>query len=151
MFSIFSFFPLFLKIQAPKKRKDKVQMKEINAGTEYEYGDVNIQMTSYDMCLVEHFAQYVHKLCNRLSIKVNERYEEHSSVLVIPHNHLALGHVRLIDNDTLQTRAQSNLSDRFSHVNPNLLSSAWCSLFVCLYGFGCFIHIRKAEMEFFRQ
>lgn len=66
-------FLFFSKIQAPKKRKDKVQMKEINVGTEYEYGDVNIQMTSYDMCLVEHFAQYVHKLCNRLSIRVNER------------------------------------------------------------------------------
>ncbi|NXS98352.1 RM48 protein, partial [Jacana jacana] len=63
-----------LSAQAPKKKKDKVQMKEINAGTESEYGDINIQMTSYDMCLVEQFAQYVHRLCNRLSIKVNERY-----------------------------------------------------------------------------
>uniref|UniRef100_G1NQW1 Large ribosomal subunit protein mL48 n=2 Tax=Meleagris gallopavo TaxID=9103 RepID=G1NQW1_MELGA len=26
------------------------------------------------MCLVEHFAQYVHKLCNHLSIRVNESY-----------------------------------------------------------------------------
>lgn len=51
-------------------------MKEISAGTEYQYGDINIQMTSYDLCLVEHFAQYVHRLCNRLSIRVNERYEE---------------------------------------------------------------------------
>ncbi|XP_075584398.1 large ribosomal subunit protein mL48 isoform X2 [Pelecanus crispus] len=65
-------FKYLLPKEAPKKRKDKVQMKEINVGTEYEYGDVNIQMTSYDMCLVEHFAQYVHKLCNRLSIRVNE-------------------------------------------------------------------------------
>ncbi|NXC04241.1 RM48 protein, partial [Orthonyx spaldingii] len=60
--------------QVPKKRKEKVQMKEISAGTEYQYGDVNIQMTSYDLCLVEHFAQYVHRLCNRLSIQVNESY-----------------------------------------------------------------------------
>ncbi|NWW57452.1 RM48 protein, partial [Ifrita kowaldi] len=60
--------------QVPKKRKEKVQMKEISAGTEYQYGDVNIQMTSYDLCLVEHFAQYVHRLCNRLSIPVNESY-----------------------------------------------------------------------------
>ncbi|KAM6417010.1 large ribosomal subunit protein mL48 isoform 2-T2 [Pluvialis apricaria] len=65
-------FKYLLPKEAPKKKKDKIQMKEINSGTEYEYGDVNIQMTSYDMCLVEHFAQYVHKLCNRLSIKVNE-------------------------------------------------------------------------------
>ncbi|KAM9263243.1 large ribosomal subunit protein mL48 [Cariama cristata] len=67
-------FKYLLPKEASKKKKDKVQMKEINVGTEYEYGDINIQMTSYDMCLVEHFAQYVHKLCNRLSIKVNESY-----------------------------------------------------------------------------
>ncbi|NWW96448.1 RM48 protein, partial [Rhynochetos jubatus] len=60
--------------QTSKKKKDRLQMKAINVGTEYEYGDVNIQMTSYDMCLVEHFAQYVHKLCNRLSVRVNESY-----------------------------------------------------------------------------
>ncbi|XP_026706122.1 39S ribosomal protein L48, mitochondrial isoform X1 [Athene cunicularia] len=65
-------FKHLLPKEIPKKKKDKVQMKEINVGTEYEYGDVNIYMTSYDMCLVEHFAQYVHKLCNRLSVKVNE-------------------------------------------------------------------------------
>ncbi|XP_075271260.1 large ribosomal subunit protein mL48-like [Opisthocomus hoazin] len=67
-------FKYLLPKEPPKKRKEKVQMKEINVGTEYEYGDVNIQMTSYDMCLVEHFAQYVHKLCNRLAVKVNESY-----------------------------------------------------------------------------
>lgn len=78
MFFVF-FFSL---IQVPKRKKDKVQMKEINAGTEHEYGDVNIQMTSYDMCLVEHFAQYVHKLCNQLSVRVSERYKERGSVLL---------------------------------------------------------------------
>ncbi|XP_074775336.1 large ribosomal subunit protein mL48 [Athene noctua] len=67
-------FKYLLPKEIPKKKKDKIQMKEINVGTEYEYGDVNIYMTSYDMCLVEHFAQYVHKLCNRLSVKVNESY-----------------------------------------------------------------------------
>ncbi|XP_064297639.1 large ribosomal subunit protein mL48 [Phalacrocorax carbo] len=65
-------FKYLLPKEAPKKKK--VQMKAINVGTEHEYGDVNIQMTSYDMCLVEHFAQYVHKLCNRLSIRVIESY-----------------------------------------------------------------------------
>ncbi|NXA68112.1 RM48 protein, partial [Mohoua ochrocephala] len=65
-------FKYLLPKEAPKKRKEKVQMKEISAGTEFQYGDVNIQMTSYDLCLVEHFAQYVHRLCNRLSIRVNE-------------------------------------------------------------------------------
>ncbi|XP_051635516.1 39S ribosomal protein L48, mitochondrial [Manacus candei] len=67
-------YKYLLPPETPKKKKDRVQMKEINPGTEFEYGDVNIQMTSYDMCLVEHFAQYVHRLCNRLSIKVNESY-----------------------------------------------------------------------------
>ncbi|XP_051464758.1 39S ribosomal protein L48, mitochondrial isoform X2 [Apus apus] len=51
-------FKYLLPKEVPKKKKDKVQMKEINVGTEHEYGDVNIQMTSYDMCLVEHFARY---------------------------------------------------------------------------------------------
>ncbi|XP_052555348.1 39S ribosomal protein L48, mitochondrial isoform X1 [Tympanuchus pallidicinctus] len=60
--------------EVPKRKRDRLQMKEINVGTEHEYGDINIQMTSYDMCLVEHFAQYVHKLCNHLSIRVNESY-----------------------------------------------------------------------------
>ncbi|KAF2974218.1 hypothetical protein EK904_013676 [Melospiza melodia maxima] len=63
----------FCVLQVPKRRKEKVQMKEISAGTEYQYGDINIQMTSHDLCLVEHFAQYVHRLCNRLCIRVNER------------------------------------------------------------------------------
>ncbi|XP_010140447.1 PREDICTED: 39S ribosomal protein L48, mitochondrial, partial [Buceros rhinoceros silvestris] len=67
-------YKYLLPKEAPKKRKEKVQMKAINFGTDYEYGDINIQMTSYDLCLVEHFAQYVHKLCNRLSIRVNESY-----------------------------------------------------------------------------
>ncbi|XP_069739406.1 large ribosomal subunit protein mL48 [Phaenicophaeus curvirostris] len=67
-------FKYLLPKEAPKKKKDKVQMKEIDVGTEHEYGDINIQMTSYDMCLVEHFAQYVHKLCNRLSVRVKESY-----------------------------------------------------------------------------
>ncbi|NXP23381.1 RM48 protein, partial [Scytalopus superciliaris] len=60
--------------QAPKRKKERVQMKEINPGTEFEFGDINIQMTSYDLCLVEHFAQYVHRLCNRLRIRVGESY-----------------------------------------------------------------------------
>ncbi|KAM6291408.1 large ribosomal subunit protein mL48 [Porphyrio hochstetteri] len=67
-------FRHLLPKEGPKKKKEKVQMKEINVGTDHEYGDINIQMTSYDMCLVEHFARYVHRLCNRLSIRVNESY-----------------------------------------------------------------------------
>ncbi|XP_067995353.1 large ribosomal subunit protein mL48 [Melanerpes formicivorus] len=65
-------FKYLLPKEAPKKKK--VQMKEINPGTEHEYGDLNIQVTSYDMCLVEHFAQYIHRLCNHLSLRVTESY-----------------------------------------------------------------------------
>lgn len=49
-------------------------MRAINLGTDYEYGVLNIHMTSYDMALAESYAQYVHNLCNHLSIKVEESY-----------------------------------------------------------------------------
>ncbi|KAK2513493.1 Mrpl48 [Columba guinea] len=42
-------FKYLLPKEVPKRKKDKVQMKEINVGTEHEYGDLNIQMTSYDI------------------------------------------------------------------------------------------------------
>ncbi|XP_067322552.1 large ribosomal subunit protein mL48 [Anolis sagrei] len=57
-----------------KKKKERLQMKEIDPGTEHEYGAINIVMTGYDMTVVEHYAQYVHKLCNRLSVRVDESY-----------------------------------------------------------------------------
>ncbi|XP_053241357.1 39S ribosomal protein L48, mitochondrial [Podarcis raffonei] len=65
-------FKYLLPKEVPKKRR--LQMKEIDPGTEHEYGVLNIVMTGYDMTLVEHYAQYVHKLCNRHSIKVEESY-----------------------------------------------------------------------------
>lgn len=67
-------FRHLLPVEVSKKKRDKVQMKEINVGSDHEYGDLNIQMTAYDMCLVEHYAQYVHKLCNQFSIRVKESY-----------------------------------------------------------------------------
>ncbi|ETE62809.1 39S ribosomal protein L48, mitochondrial [Ophiophagus hannah] len=48
--------------------------EEIDPGTEHQYGTLNIVMTGYDVCLVEHYAQYVHRLCNKLSVKVVESY-----------------------------------------------------------------------------
>ncbi|KAJ1120339.1 hypothetical protein NDU88_008511 [Pleurodeles waltl] len=60
--------------EAPKKKKEKVQMKEISAGTDLEFGVLNILVSGYDMTLVEHYAQYVHCLCNRLNVKVEESY-----------------------------------------------------------------------------
>lgn len=52
-----------------------MEVRPINLGTNYEYGVLNIHLTAYDMALAENYAQYVHNLCNRLSIKVEERYE----------------------------------------------------------------------------
>ncbi|KAG8137103.1 putative 39S ribosomal protein [Naja naja] len=60
--------------EAPPKKKNHVEMKEIDPGTEHQYGTLNIVMTGYDVCLVEHYAQYVHRLCNKLSVKVVESY-----------------------------------------------------------------------------
>lgn len=63
-----------VKVQEPKKKKAKVELRAINVGTDYEYGVLNIHLTAYDMSLAESYAQYVHRLCNRLSIKVEESY-----------------------------------------------------------------------------
>ncbi|XP_064000139.1 large ribosomal subunit protein mL48 [Pogoniulus pusillus] len=65
-------YKYLLPKEAPKKKR--VQMREINPGTEHEYGDLNIQLTSHDLCQVELFAQYLHRLCNRLRLRVTESY-----------------------------------------------------------------------------
>ncbi|KAJ8386609.1 hypothetical protein AAFF_G00168410 [Aldrovandia affinis] len=57
-----------------KKKKERMKMKPIKAGTEVEYGDLNVKVFGYDMTLVEHYSQYVHNLCNRLKIQVAESY-----------------------------------------------------------------------------
>lgn len=57
----------------PKKKKDKLQMKEILAETDTAYGSLNVTVSGYDMTLVEHYSQYIHNLCNRLGIKVADR------------------------------------------------------------------------------
>lgn len=48
-------------------------MKEIKAATDTVYGVLNVTVSGYDMTLVEHYSQYIHKLCNRLDIKVADR------------------------------------------------------------------------------
>ncbi|XP_045411456.1 39S ribosomal protein L48, mitochondrial isoform X2 [Lemur catta] len=63
-----------IKAQEPKKKRGKVEVRAINLGTDYEYGVLNIHLTAYDMTLAESYAQYVHHLCNHLSIKVEESY-----------------------------------------------------------------------------
>ncbi|XP_042564309.1 39S ribosomal protein L48, mitochondrial-like [Clupea harengus] len=49
-------------------------MKQIKAATDTEYGVLNVSVSGYDMTLVEHYAQYIHNLCNRLHISVDESY-----------------------------------------------------------------------------
>ncbi|XP_056592964.1 39S ribosomal protein L48, mitochondrial [Triplophysa dalaica] len=58
----------------PKKKKDKIQMKQIKAATDTEFGVLNVCVSGYDMTLVEHYSQYIHNFCNHLDIKVVESY-----------------------------------------------------------------------------
>uniref|UniRef100_A0ABM5FVU3 Large ribosomal subunit protein mL48 n=1 Tax=Pogona vitticeps TaxID=103695 RepID=A0ABM5FVU3_9SAUR len=68
-------FRHLLPPQDPKVgKKSFVQMKPIVPGTDHSYGSLNVVMTGCDMTVVEHYAQYVHKFCNRMSIKVEECY-----------------------------------------------------------------------------
>ncbi|KAL1782175.1 39S ribosomal protein L48, mitochondrial [Sigmodon hispidus] len=63
-----------VKVLEPKKKKAKVEIRAINFGTGYEYGVLNVHLTAYDMTLTESYAQYIHHLCNQLSIRVEESY-----------------------------------------------------------------------------
>ncbi|XP_010785905.1 39S ribosomal protein L48, mitochondrial-like, partial [Notothenia coriiceps] len=54
----------------PKKKRDRQQMKEIVVETETTYATLNVNVSGYDMTVVEHFSQHIHNLCNRLGIKV---------------------------------------------------------------------------------
>ncbi|XP_042368446.1 39S ribosomal protein L48, mitochondrial [Plectropomus leopardus] len=57
-----------------KKKKDKHQMKTILPQTDTAFGTLNVTVSGYDMTLVEHYAKFVHNLCNRLGIEVAESY-----------------------------------------------------------------------------
>uniref|UniRef100_A0A3Q4MMW5 Mitochondrial ribosomal protein L48 n=1 Tax=Neolamprologus brichardi TaxID=32507 RepID=A0A3Q4MMW5_NEOBR len=60
--------------QAPRKKKDKHQMKRIMSATDTAYGTLNVNVSGYDMTVVEHYSQYIHNFCNRLGIKVADSY-----------------------------------------------------------------------------
>ncbi|KAL0994263.1 hypothetical protein UPYG_G00119980 [Umbra pygmaea] len=73
--------------EAPKKKKEKLQMKPIKMATDTEYGTLNVKVSGYDMTLVEHYSQYIHNLCNRLGVKVAESYAlptKSMEVMVMP-------------------------------------------------------------------
>lgn len=59
----------------PKKKKDKIQIKQIKASTDTEFGVLNVCVSGYDMTLVEHYSQYIHNFCNHLDINVVERWD----------------------------------------------------------------------------
>jgi len=59
----------------PKKKKDKIQAKQIKEATATEFGVLNVCVSGYDMTLVEHYSQYIHNLCSHLDIKVDDRWE----------------------------------------------------------------------------
>nr|XP_056714806.1 39S ribosomal protein L48, mitochondrial [Euleptes europaea] len=73
----------YLLPKVSKKRWDRVQMKEIDPGTEHTYGFLNIVMTAYDMALVEHYARYIHRLCSQLSIRVEESYAMPTKIMEV--------------------------------------------------------------------
>ncbi|KAK0141607.1 39S ribosomal protein L48, mitochondrial [Merluccius polli] len=60
--------------EAPRKKRDRLQMKQIRAATDTEYGSLSVKVSGYDMTVVEHYSQYIHNLCNRLRIRVAESY-----------------------------------------------------------------------------
>ncbi|XP_012705353.2 39S ribosomal protein L48, mitochondrial [Fundulus heteroclitus] len=60
--------------QAPKKKKDRNQTKQILSATDTAHGTLNVKVSGYDMTVVEHYSQYIHNLCNRLGIDVAESY-----------------------------------------------------------------------------
>uniref|UniRef100_A0A3Q0RPH4 Mitochondrial ribosomal protein L48 n=1 Tax=Amphilophus citrinellus TaxID=61819 RepID=A0A3Q0RPH4_AMPCI len=64
----------YLLPKQPRKKKDKQQMKQSVPATDTAYGTLNVQVSGYDMTVVEHYSQYIHNLCNRLGIKVAESY-----------------------------------------------------------------------------
>ncbi|XP_044141353.1 39S ribosomal protein L48, mitochondrial [Bufo gargarizans] len=80
-------YKFLLPPEVEQKKKGKLLKKEIKAGTEYEYGTLNIQVSGHNMLYVEHFAQYMHNLFNQMSIKVEESYAKPTKtkeVLLMP-------------------------------------------------------------------
>ncbi|KAM9424374.1 large ribosomal subunit protein mL48 [Pholidichthys leucotaenia] len=59
---------------APKKKKEKHQMKGIFSATATSYGTLNVKVSGHDMTVVERYSQYIHNLCIRLGINVAEHY-----------------------------------------------------------------------------
>ncbi|XP_076842620.1 large ribosomal subunit protein mL48 isoform X2 [Brachyhypopomus gauderio] len=71
----------------PQRKKEKIKMKEIREATDTEYGVLSVSVSGYDMTLVECYSQYIHNLCNRLDIQVEESYAmptKSTEIMVMP-------------------------------------------------------------------
>ncbi|KAM8815930.1 large ribosomal subunit protein mL48 [Rhynchonycteris naso] len=114
-----------IKMEEPKKKRGKVEVRPINLGTDYEYGVLNIYLTAYDMALTESYARYVHNLCNHLSIKVEESYAmptKTMEVLRLPEqgNKMFLDSVLTIHERVVQI---SGLSATFAEIFLEIIQS----------------------------
>ena len=49
-------------------------MKPIRVATATEHGSLSVKVSGLDMTVVEHYTQYIHNLCNRLGVRVSERF-----------------------------------------------------------------------------
>ena len=68
-------------------------MKPIRGSTATEYGSLSVKVSGYDMTVVEHYSQYIHNLCNRLGVRVAERFviQLNSISLALNHTHRLKG------------------------------------------------------------
>ncbi|XP_068611905.1 large ribosomal subunit protein mL48 isoform X2 [Brachionichthys hirsutus] len=107
---------LLPKEQAVKnKEKQHVKPVPVVAATDTEYGTLNVKVSGYDMTLVEHYSQYIHKLCNRLDIKVSDCYAlqtKTTEVMLMPEkgNKMHIDSVLKTHNRVVQVSSLSTLS-----------------------------------------
>ncbi|XP_070849262.1 large ribosomal subunit protein mL48 [Chaetodon trifascialis] len=106
--------------EAPKKKRDRHQMKPIIPATDTEYGTLNVMVSGYDMTVVEHYAQYIHHLCNRLGIRVAESYAMPTKST----------EVMLMQEKGTKLFVDSVLKTHERVVQMNSLSAALCPVFM---------------------
>ncbi|XP_051024090.1 39S ribosomal protein L48, mitochondrial-like [Acomys russatus] len=109
-----------VRVLEPKKKKAKVEVRAINLETDYDYGILNIHLTAYDLTLAESYGQYVHRLCNRLSIKVEKSYTMLNKTTEV---------MRLLDQGNKKV-LDSVLSIRERVVQVNGLSTTFAEIFL---------------------
>ncbi|XP_008316663.1 large ribosomal subunit protein mL48 [Cynoglossus semilaevis] len=76
-----------LEKKVQRKKKDHLQMVPVVPSAGTVYGTLNVTLSGYDMTVVKCFSQYIHHMCNRLNIKVEECYAlptKTTEVMVMP-------------------------------------------------------------------